>query len=204
MLAFDCRVGINERRQREKDDRRRAIVEAAWQVAEEQGWASFSVERVAARAELGRATVYGYFESLESLIHELAREALDDLECRLAAAQSLGESLDVPVRLAQSRPAAFSLLFDASVNPKPVFATAELTRIRDQARTVLGRLQRLSDGAGTLSPDAAAAAAFITGISMAGAVVPELRSSTPLRRRWQGLMLGEDAAKEPIKPGKKR
>ena len=34
-------------------------------VAEEQGWARFSVEKVAAKAELGRATIYGYFESLE-------------------------------------------------------------------------------------------------------------------------------------------
>ncbi|MBK7583212.1 MAG: TetR/AcrR family transcriptional regulator [Myxococcales bacterium] len=197
-------MGINERRQREREDRRRAILDAAWQVAEELGWAVFSVERVASRAELGRATVYGYFENLDVLVHVLAQEALDELQTRLAAAPGLAESLDVPVRLAQSRPAAFALLFDASVNPKPVFATAELTAIRTEAREVLGRLRRLGDGAGALSPDAVSAAAFVTGISMAGALVPELRSSTPLRRRWQGLMLGDPPAPEPAKTPKKR
>lgn len=189
-------MGINERRERERLERRRAILEAAWQVAEEQGWAQFSVEQVAARAELGRATLYGYFESLEVLVGELARLALDDFESRLAQARSLSESLDVPVRLAQSRPAAFALLFDAYVNPRPVFASEEIARVRDKARELLGRLQRSSGSAGSLSPDAAAAAAFITGISVAGAVVPELRSSTPLRRRWQGLMLGETPEEE--------
>lgn len=203
-MAFDHTVGINERRQREREDRRRAILDAAWQVAEELGWAVFSVERVASRAELGRATVYGYFENLDVLVHVLAQEALDELQTRLAAAPGLAESLDVPVRLAQSRPAAFALLFDASVNPKPVFATAELTAIRTEAREVLGRLRRLGDGAGALSPDAVSAAAFVTGISMAGALVPELRSSTPLRRRWQGLMLGDPPAPEPAKTPKKR
>lgn len=196
-------MGVNERREREKQARRRAILDAAWQVAEEHGWAQFSVEQVAARAELGRATVYGYFESLEVLVGELAAEALDDFETRLAQARSLGESLDVPVRLAQSRPAAFALLFDAYVNPRPVFSGAELGKVRDKARELLGRLQRSSGSAGSLSPDAASAAAFIAGISMAGAMVPELRSSTPLRRRWQGLMLGDEPEAGPGGPRKK-
>jgi AcrR family transcriptional regulator len=185
-------VGINERREREKANRRTAILASAWQVAEEHGWATFSVERVASHAELGRATLYTYFESLETLIQELARSALEDLQERLEGAKSLAESLDVPVRLAQSRPAAFTLLFDASVDKRPAFSGEQLVQIRDEARQLLGRLERLSSKAGALPADARTAAAFIAGISMAGAMVPELRTSTPLRRRWQGFCLGDE------------
>ena len=34
-----------------------------------------------------------------------------------------------------------------------------------------------------------AAEAFLAGIAMAGATVPELRASTPLRRKWQDFCL---------------
>ncbi len=48
-------MGIAERREREKEQRRKDILAAAWAVAEEVGWASFSVERVAAVAMAGVA-----------------------------------------------------------------------------------------------------------------------------------------------------
>ncbi|MCA9644349.1 MAG: helix-turn-helix transcriptional regulator, partial [Myxococcales bacterium] len=92
-------MGIDERREREREARRAAILKAGWEVAEEQGWARFSVEKVAAKAELGRATIYGYFESLEMLVLSLAAEAIDELTERVAAAPGLSEALDVPVRL---------------------------------------------------------------------------------------------------------
>mgnify|MGYP000328900482 CR=1 FL=1 len=65
-------MGIADRRSRERERRQRDILDAAWLVAEEVGWATFSVERVAAKAELGRATVYGYFESLDHLVEAMA------------------------------------------------------------------------------------------------------------------------------------
>ena len=183
-------MGIEDRRERERLQRRRDILDAAWKVADEVGWATFSVERVAAAAELGRATVYGYFESLESLVHEMAREALQDVADRLAAVPGLREALDIPVRFAQQRPAAFSLLFPPAPDPRAAFSTHELDEARVDARDLIGRLQRLASKAGASLPeDAQSAKAFIAGITMAGAVVPELRASTPLRRRWQDFAL---------------
>ncbi len=96
-------MGIAERRAREREQRRAEILRAAWDVAEEAGWAAFSVERVAARAELGRATVYGYFESFETLVLELARTALADLSERVGKTEGLAEALDVPVRFDTDR-----------------------------------------------------------------------------------------------------
>jgi AcrR family transcriptional regulator len=181
-------MGIAERRERERAQRRRDILEAAWEVAEEQGWVTFSVERVAAKAELGRATEYGYFESLEALVLELARQALEQLSERVASAERLADALDVPVRFRQTRPAAFALLFPPAEDPRPAFSTHELEALRVEGRQLIGRLQKLARRA-SLPEDARSAEAFFSAISLAGAVVPELSSSTTLRRRWQDFVL---------------
>jgi AcrR family transcriptional regulator len=183
-------MGIAERRARERQQRRADILGAAWRVATEIGWAAFSVEQVAAQAELGRATVYGYFESLEALVLELAKEALVELSERLDKADGLAEALDVPVRFSQQRPAAFAVLFPPAPDPRPHFANEKLNEVRSEASTLIGRLQRLAERSGTALPaDSRSAAAFVAGISMAGAFVPELRASTTLRHRFQDFCL---------------
>jgi AcrR family transcriptional regulator len=194
-------MGIAERRERERERRRQDILEAAWSIAEEIGWATFSVERVAAKAELGRATVYGYFDSLDSLIEAMAEEALSKLSDKVAAAQGLPEALDVPLRFSQHHPAAFALLFSqGTVDARPAFSTKGLERARAEARQMLGALHRLGSRSRTALPaDAAEAQAFLAGIAMASVAVPELRSSTPLRRRWQDFCLAMGIGGEPPK-----
>ncbi|HVU01198.1 MAG TPA: helix-turn-helix domain-containing protein [Polyangiaceae bacterium] len=181
-------MGIDERRAREREQRRADILAAAFRVAERAGWAGFSVEQVAAEAELGRATIYGYFESFEALVLAMAEGALERLSARVAAAPELMEALDVPLRYSQAEPAAFALLFPPAPDPRAAFSNPAVEDARAEARRILGRLQRLAAGFG-LPEDAKSAAAFIAGISMAGAVVPELRGNTPLRRRWQDFCL---------------
>jgi AcrR family transcriptional regulator len=184
-------MGITERREREREQRRRDILDAAWSVAEELGWATFSVERVAAKAELGRATVYGYFDSLEALVEAMADEAVDKLSDRVGQAQGLAEALDVPLRFSQKSPAAFALLFqEGTVDARPAFSTSNLEGARTEARQILGALHRLvTRSPATLPADAAEAQAFLAGIAMASVAVPELRTNTPLRRRWQEFCL---------------
>jgi AcrR family transcriptional regulator len=198
-------MGIAERRAREREKRRAEILDAAWIVAEKVGWATFSVERVAAEAELGRATVYGYFESLDDLVIAMAEAALDDLSNRVADSKSLAESLDVPLRLSQKSPAAFALLFQQSaVDVRPTFSNERLGNLRAEARRLIGALQRLAHRSREALPaDAAEAQAFLTGIAMAGATVPALMTNTPLRRRWQDFVLGEaiGGAADPKAPG---
>jgi AcrR family transcriptional regulator len=200
-------MGITERRDREKERRRQDILDAAWAVAEEVGWPTFSVERVAARAELGRATVYGYFASLDELISAMAEEALELLSKGVAEVQGLTEGLDVPLRLSQRHPAAFALLFQqGAADVRPAFSTASLSSARAEARRILGALHRLASRAAALPPDAIEARVFLAGIAMASVAVPELRSSTPLRRRWQDFCLAmglpHDAPAEPLHDGK--
>jgi AcrR family transcriptional regulator len=195
-------MGIAERRAREREQRRGEILRAAWEVAEQAGWAGFSVERVASRAELGRATVYGYFDSFEALVLELARHALADLSDRVGRTEGLAEALDVPVRFAQARPAAFSLLFPPATDPRPAFSNEKLIEVRDEAHQLIGRLQRLASRSGkTLPDDARSATAFLAGISIGAAVVPELRASTTLRRKFQDFCLGSEDKSDDKKSG---
>jgi len=192
-------MGITERRERERERRRQDILQAAWSVAEELGWATFSVERVAAKAELGRATVYGYFESLDALIEAMAEGALEMLSEQVGQAQGLPEALDVPLRFSQHHPAAFALLLHPNeVDARPAFSTEGLEGARAEARQILGALHRLGSRArATLPADAAEAEAFLAGVAMASVAVPALRTNTPLRRRWLDFCLAVGLASEP-------
>lgn len=182
-------MGIAERREREREKRRKDILAAAWTVAEAGGWPLFSMERVAVAAELGRATIYGYFPSLDALVAAMADEALQALSGRTTSAQGLAEALDAPVRFAQASPAAFALLFPPA-DARPLFTGPEITRLRDEAQQMIRALRSIAAKSGaTLPEDALAAEAFLAGIAMAGATVPELRASTPLRRKWQEFCL---------------
>jgi len=200
-------MGIEERRARERERRRRDITAAAWEVAEQIGWAGFSVEQVAEKAELGRATVYGYFESLEVLVRAMADEAIERLSKGLSLKADLATALDAPLRFSQAHPAAFALLFQDIIDPREAFSTKNLGEPRREAREMVRALRRLASRPGvTLPSDAAAADAFLAGISMASILVPELRDHTPLRRRWQEfcLELGRSEAPESRESGTQR
>lgn len=60
-------MGIAERREREKEQRRNDIVDAAECVFFERGWETSTMDDVAEAAELAKATLYLYFKSKESL-----------------------------------------------------------------------------------------------------------------------------------------
>jgi len=72
-------VSTTQRRAREKENRRRAILAAARAVFFEDGFQFATVDDVAARAEVSKGTVYLYFESKETILAHLLLEGLDKL-----------------------------------------------------------------------------------------------------------------------------
>jgi len=60
-------MGVAERRQREKEQRRKEIVDAAEKIIFRDGFSKASMEQVANEAELSKATLYLYFKSKEEL-----------------------------------------------------------------------------------------------------------------------------------------
>ncbi len=66
-------MGIKERRQREKIERRESILHAAIQVYEQEGYHGITMEKIAEKAELGRATLYLYFKTKDEIfVHAIA------------------------------------------------------------------------------------------------------------------------------------
>jgi len=68
-------MGISERREREKIERRKAILNCARELILSQGVQRVSMEDIARKAELSKATVYLYFSSKEVLFNEICEEA---------------------------------------------------------------------------------------------------------------------------------
>jgi AcrR family transcriptional regulator len=68
-------MGINERREREKVERRRTILNCAKELILEQGVGRVSMDDIAHKAELSKATVYLYFSGKEILFNEICEES---------------------------------------------------------------------------------------------------------------------------------
>ena len=68
-------MGITERREREKTERRRAIVNCAKELILLNGVDRVSMEDIARKAELSKATVYLYFSGKEALLNEICEKS---------------------------------------------------------------------------------------------------------------------------------
>lgn len=77
-------MGVAERREREKQERREAILAAASNVFLERGVSGATMEDIAREAELSKGTLYLYFASKDELFLAIALCALGELAERLA------------------------------------------------------------------------------------------------------------------------
>jgi len=65
-------MGIKERREREKNERRESILRAAIRVYDKEGYHAITMEKIAEAAELSRATLYLYFKTKDEIfIHAI-------------------------------------------------------------------------------------------------------------------------------------
>jgi len=68
-------MGITERREREKSERRRAILNCARELILSQGVDHVSMDDIAHKAELSKATLYLYFSGKELIFNEICEES---------------------------------------------------------------------------------------------------------------------------------
>lgn len=76
-------MGIQERRQKEKERRRQQILVAAKRIFSEKGYNRATVEDIAQEAELSSGTIYLYFRNKEELYVSLSLRVLQYLNMRL-------------------------------------------------------------------------------------------------------------------------
>ncbi|HSV97965.1 MAG TPA: TetR/AcrR family transcriptional regulator [Spirochaetota bacterium] len=84
-------MGIKERKIREKEERRIAILDAARTLLFREGIASTSVHQIAKLTELSVGTIYLYFSSKEEIFATLQEEGLDILYAKVEEAGKNGD-----------------------------------------------------------------------------------------------------------------
>jgi AcrR family transcriptional regulator len=67
-------MGITERRQRDKEKTRLAILETAWQMVKAEGWQSLSLRKIADAIEYSVPVIYDHFENKEAILFEFGKE----------------------------------------------------------------------------------------------------------------------------------
>jgi AcrR family transcriptional regulator len=67
-------MGIKERRDRERQELKQAILEAAREIAAREGWQAMTIRKVADRIEYSPPTIYEHFANKEAILIELMRE----------------------------------------------------------------------------------------------------------------------------------
>src|SRR5690348_8925688 len=80
-------MGVRERRQRERDELRRAILDTAREIAAAEGWGAVTIRRVAEKIEYSPPVIYEHFASKEQLVVELFRQGFRELLAEMRGAR---------------------------------------------------------------------------------------------------------------------
>jgi AcrR family transcriptional regulator len=88
------KMGITERRTREKDELRRKILDAATAMFVEEGYENVSMRKIADRIEYAPSTIYLYFKDKNEVLKETVKAAFDDFADTMAAATVGPTALD--------------------------------------------------------------------------------------------------------------
>lgn len=80
-------MGINDRKQRQKEEVRASILGAAWEMVVTEGWASFSIRKVADAIEYSVPVIYSHFENKDAILLEFNRKGFQLLADHLAVAK---------------------------------------------------------------------------------------------------------------------
>jgi len=194
-------VATSDRREQERLHRRQEILLAARAVFAEYGFRRATVEQIATRAEVGKGTVYLYFENKEAILAGLLLQALGELATRLQAAndscpvlhpdQRLRAMADAYLAFAQNAPDYFRLLnaFDRGDFLQGISPTLREQILGESNHALELASQAIADGMalGLFAAGDPRQAAGILWAALNGALA---LMAHPIRRQ----MMGTDAA----------
>ena len=129
------------------DRKREAIIQAAIAEFRDNGFKVTSMDRIAARAEVSKRTVYNHFASKDELFAEILRELW---ECSKAQFDQAYRP-DQPLRdqLCEMMAAKMKLLGESSFMDLARVAIAETIHSPERAREMVARMGTLEEGVGT-------------------------------------------------------
>lgn len=117
-------MSIHARRERERAERERAIVAAARELAESEGWDAVTTRRLAAQIEYSQPVLYSHFKGKDAIMAAVAVEGFADLAADLAAAragaaderQAVADVAAAYAAFAERRPALYDAMFTLAVD----------------------------------------------------------------------------------------
>jgi len=129
-------MGIKERRAREKQVTRESILNAAHQIARQEGWPALTIRKVADAIEYSTPMIYEYFANKEEILLELMREGYRQLIARTQQARLSTEDLrerlfkivDAYWDFAQSNPELYQIMNGMGGVPLDIQETARVGR----------------------------------------------------------------------------
>ena len=108
-----------ERRERERAERRQAIVNAARELAESEGWEAVTTRRLSDRIEYSQPVLYSHFENRDAIIEAVAVEGFGELAVAMHQGKSKARSPEAALRgtarayveFAKANPALYDAMF---------------------------------------------------------------------------------------------
>ena len=88
----------SKRKEREREARREAILEAAARVLSVKSYYEATLDEIAAEAELAKGTLYNYYKDKQSLFFSLLNRGFDGFQQRVDEAIAMGGTLEEQVR----------------------------------------------------------------------------------------------------------
>jgi len=76
-------MGITERKEREREDLRKSILQAAMEVFLQKGYANTSIRNIAEKIEYSPTTIYLYYKDKDSIFDAIHQEGFDMLNSRM-------------------------------------------------------------------------------------------------------------------------
>src|SRR5690349_4753018 len=131
-------VSIQNRRERERAERHRLIIDAARELAESEGWDAVTTRRLAIKIEYSQPVLYSHFKGKDAIMAAVALEGFADLAAELRTArtsapdarQALADVAAAYAAFAEQRPALYDAMFTHALD-LPFASTATPPALRD-------------------------------------------------------------------------
>jgi len=91
-------MGITERRIRQKEEVRSAILETAWKMVKSEGWQSLSIRKIADAIEYSVPVIYDHFKNKEAILFEFAKEGFQLLTAKIGKAKETATSPEEQIK----------------------------------------------------------------------------------------------------------
>lgn len=112
-------MSVQERKQRERAERHRLIVDSARELLEAEGWDAVTTRRLAERVEYSQPVLYSHFRGKDAILAAVAVDGFAELGAELRRARTsrrspkaaLRAAIDAYLGFAQDRPALYEVMF---------------------------------------------------------------------------------------------